>query len=280
MSTSYKPADFTRLILNCISDGVFTIDEKFIITSFNKAAEKITKIPAIEAIGRPCYDAFHSSICEGRCALQKTLTTGEPIVDKPIFIVNSEGEKIPVSISTGILRDDHDNFLGGVETFRDLSDVSELRKRLSSQYTFADIISKSPAMRKIFAILPQVAESDATVLIEGASGTGKELIARALHNLSLRKPKPFITVNCGALPDTLLESELFGYKKGAFTDAKQDKPGRFALAHKGSIFLDEIGDVSNGLTSETAESFAGGLFRPTRLSKFTKNRCKGNKCYQ
>jgi transcriptional regulator with PAS, ATPase and Fis domain len=99
-------------------------------------------------------------------------------------------------------------------------------------------------MRKLFDILPQISASSSTVLIDGASGTGKELFARAIHNLSPRKDKPFVAVNCAALPDTLLESELFGHKAGAFTDARRDKPGRFALADGGTIFLDEIGDVS------------------------------------
>jgi transcriptional regulator with PAS, ATPase and Fis domain len=134
--------------------------------------------------------------------------------------------------------------VGGVETFRDLTVIHELRKELEKQHSFGDIISKNENMRRLFSILPHVAQSDTTVLIEGASGTGKELFARAIHNNSGRKKGPFVAVNCGALPDTLCESELFGYKAGAFTDAKKDKPGRFALAQDGTIFLDEIGDVS------------------------------------
>src|SRR5512135_1280783 len=106
------------------------------------------------------------------------------------------------------------------------------------------IIGHSPAMERLFEILPQIAMSDSTVLLEGASGTGKELFARAIHNLSPRKDKKYVTVNCGALPDTLLESELFGYKAGAFTDARRDKPGRFARAEGGTVLLDEIGDIS------------------------------------
>ncbi len=131
-----------------------------------------------------------------------------------------------------------------METFQDLSQIEELRKKLQKSHTVGDIVGQSPAITHLFDLLPQIADSQSSVLIEGASGTGKELVARAIHNLSDRRKKRFVAVNCGSLPDTLLESELFGYKRGAFTDAKRDKPGRFALADGGTLFLDEIGDVS------------------------------------
>jgi len=163
-----------------------------------------------------------------------------------VNILNRQNQEVPISISTSILKDAKGQVIGGVETFRDLSLIYQLRKEISSRYTFQDIVSKSKVIAKLINILPDVAQSDATVLIQGESGTGKELFAKAIHNTSLRKKGPFIAVNCGALPETLLESELFGYKKGAFTDAKQDKPGRFRLAEKGTLFLDEIGDLSKG----------------------------------
>ncbi|GAB4335479.1 MAG: sigma 54-interacting transcriptional regulator OrpR [Candidatus Abyssubacteria bacterium] len=235
------------IILDSIADGVFTVDDQWRITSFNRAAEEITGISRDEAIGSQCCDVFKASICESDCALRKTLEDGRPIVNKAVYIITAEGERIPISISTALLKDESGRTIGGVETFRDLSVVEDLRKELTRKYTFADIISKNHKMQALFDILPEAAESDSTVLIEGESGTGKELFARALHNLSPRRKKPMITVNCGALPDTLLESELFGYKAGAFTDAKKDKPGRFALAKGGTIFLDEIGDISPAL---------------------------------
>jgi transcriptional regulator with PAS, ATPase and Fis domain len=134
--------------------------------------------------------------------------------------------------------------------FRDMTPITELKKELLEKYSFQDIISKNKVFLELFQILPDIAKSDATVLVTGESGTGKELVAKALHQLSSRKDRPFIKVNCGALPETLLESELFGYKRGAFTDAKQDKPGRFKLAEGGTLFLDEIGDVSLGIQSK------------------------------
>ena len=122
-----------------------------------------------------------------------------------------------------------------------------LRKEIDHRYTFHDIISKNHQMRRILETLPDLAAVDSTILIEGPTGSGKELVARAIHNLSRRAARPYVAVNCGALPDTLLESELFGYRKGAFTDAKKDKPGRFARAEGGTLFLDEISDISTAL---------------------------------
>jgi transcriptional regulator with PAS, ATPase and Fis domain len=167
-----------------------------------------------------------------------------------------------VSISTALLKDREGRVVGGVETFRDLSAVETLRKELEGRYTYQDIVSRSHRMREVFDILPAVAASQSTVLIEGESGTGKELLARAIHNLSLRAAGPIVTVNCGALPDTLLEAELFGYKAGAFTDAKRDKPGRFALAEGGTLFLDEIGDVSPAMQVRLLRILQEKTFEP------------------
>ncbi len=235
------------IILDSISEGVFTVNQDWRITAFNRGAEAITGVPREQAIGRPCCDVFHADICERDCALRRTMASSRPVVNATGNIINSEGEKVPIRISTALLRDAAGHVIGGVETFQDLSQVAELQKELESRYTFEDIVSRSPAMLELFEILPQISESPSTVLIEGASGTGKELFARAIHNLSPRRDEPFIAVNCGALPDTLLESELFGHVAGAFTGARADKPGRFALAAGGTIFLDEIGDVSPAL---------------------------------
>jgi len=231
-------------ILDSINEGVFTVDLDWRVTTFNAAAERITGVPRQEAIGRPCSDVFRASICERDCALRRTFTTGKPIVNATAQITSAAGEQIPVRISTALLKDASGAVTGGVETFQDLSRVEQLRKELDSRYTFEDIVGRSAPMQKLFEVLPRIAESSSTVLLEGASGTGKELFARAIHSLSPRRKKPFIAVNCAALPDTLLESELFGYKAGAFTDARRDKPGRFVLADGGTLFLDEIGEVS------------------------------------
>jgi len=249
-------------ILDSIADGVFTVDEEWNVTSFNSAAEKITGISREEAIGSQCCDVFKASICEEQCALKRTIETGKPIVNKTIYIIDARGERVPISISTALLKDKSGGTIGGVETFRDLSTVENLRKELTRKYTFEDIISKNHEMRSLFDIMSEVAESDSTVVIEGESGTGKELFARAIHNLSHRNKKPMVIVNCGALPDALLESEIFGHKAGAFTDAKKDKPGRFALAEGGTVFLDEIGDVSPALQVRLLRVLQDGTYEP------------------
>ena len=252
----------TKIILDSIADGVFTVDSDWKITSFNRAAEKITGIKKEEAIGRYCWEVFKASICEQRCSLRQTIESGQSIVNQPIFIVNSKGVRIPVSISTAILKDNKGKVIGGVETFRDLSVIEELRKELTNQHSFLDIISKNQEMRRLFEMLEIISESDTTILLEGESGTGKELFAKAIHSLSHKKKGPMITVNCGALPDTLLESELFGYKAGAFTDAKKDKPGRLALAENGTLFLDEIGDISQLLQVRLLRVLQDKVYEP------------------
>jgi PAS domain S-box-containing protein len=231
-------------ILESIADGVFTIDRDWRITSFNRAAERITGVSRRRAMGQKCFDVFHANICQTACTLKKTLESGREIIDSPVDIINSRGETLPISISTAVLRDDRGRIIGGAETFRDLSAIETLRRELSGKYSSGDIVSKNEKMQKILSLLPAVAESNSTVLIQGPSGSGKELLARAIHSASPRVKGPYVIVSCGALPDTLLESELFGYVKGAFTDAKKDKPGRFARAETGTLFLDEIGDIS------------------------------------
>jgi PAS domain S-box-containing protein len=243
-AVTFAPTD---AILESISDGVFTVDLDWRVTSFNRAAEEITGVARKEAISRRCSEVFRSSMCGEHCALQRTLKTGKPIIGKSGYIIDANGNRIPISVSTAVLKEADGRVIGGAETFRDLSEVEALRQELEGRFRVGDLSSRSPLMQRVFEVLPAIAASPSTVLILGETGTGKELVARTIHSLSPRSRGPFIAVNCGALPDTLLESELFGYRAGAFTGANKDKPGRFALAKGGTIFLDEIGDVSPAL---------------------------------
>ena len=256
-----------QIILDSIADGVFTVDLEWRIRSFNEAAEKITGIPRQEAIGRLCHDVLRANACENNCALRQTMSGGTLIRNMPIYIIRGDKRRIPISVTTNLLRDTSGQVVGGVETFRDLSVVHELRKALRKKHSFGDIISKNKKIFEIFSILPQIAQSNSTVMIEGASGTGKELFARAIHDNSTRKNGPFVAVNCGALPETLCESELFGYKAGAFTDAKKDKPGRFALAQDGTIFLDEIGDISPPVQMRLLRVLEAKVYEPLGSTK-------------
>jgi PAS domain S-box-containing protein len=254
-------------ILENISDGVFTIDLEKRITFFSRSAESITGFNLQEAIGHHCFDVFRANICERKCLLDETIASGKPLINLPARIITKSGKEKPISISTAALKDSHGKIIGGVETFRDLSEVEELRKQFSRNFTHLDIVGRSPRMREILSFLPDIAESESPVIIEGPTGSGKELIARALHTLSPRKEGPFIAINCAALPDTLLESELFGYSKGAFTGAVRDKAGRFLLADKGTLFLDEINNTSLSFQTDLLRVLEEGEFTPLGATK-------------
>mgnify|MGYP001816131270 FL=1 len=251
-----------KLILDSIADGVFTVDRNWRITSFNLAAEIITGWEREDAIGSFCSDVFHSSICGKNCAVAEALYTGKPVTNRSITIEDADAKRKPISISAAPLLDVVGNVIGGVETFRDLTVEETLRKQLMQRFTFDEIISKSPAMQRYFDILPDIALSDSTVLILGDSGTGKGLLAEAVVNSSSRRDKPFISVNCGAIPETLLESELFGYRSGAFTDARKDREGRFSAANGGTIFLDEIGDIPHSLQVKLLKVLEEHVYEP------------------
>ncbi len=270
----YAFSDLTGSILESISDGVFTVDPDWRVTSFNRAAEQITGIPRKEALGRLCSEVFKSSMCEAECALQRTKKSGKPVINKSGYIIDANGDRIPISVSTAVLYDEGGRIIGGAETFRDLSEIVALRKELQVRLRVGDLISHSHAMQPVFEMVPSLAASLTTVLIQGETGTGKELLARAIHGMSPHALKPFVAVNCGALPDTLLESELFGYKKGAFTGAARDKPGRFALAGDGTLFLDEIGEMSQALQVRLLRVLQEHTFEPLGATRSEKSKAR------
>ena len=256
-----------QIILESIEEGVFTVNLDWKIMSFNRAAERITGVLRKDAISRYCADVFKANVCKEGCVLRHTIKTGQPISNMPVLITCAGHKTIPISVNTAVLKATDGEMIGGVEIFRDLSAINRLQKAYRKQQSFEDIVSKNEKMQEYFSILPQIAESESTVLIDGATGTGKELFARAIHNNSLKKKGPFIAVNCGAMPDTLIESELFGYKAGAFTDAKKDKSGRFALAQNGTIFLDEIGDISPAVQTRLLRVLQEKSYEPLGSTK-------------
>jgi PAS domain S-box-containing protein len=255
-------AQLSQLIFNSISDGVFTVDRNCVITAFNRAAEEITGFARTDAIGRHCFDIFRTEVCHRQCALKDTLKTDTPVHNARVTILTREGRELPVRVTTTILKDDQGNRIGAVEFFRDISEIESLRKSLDQKRLLEDIVSVNPRMQQLIALLPDVAVSECNVLIQGPSGCGKELFALVIHSLSPRSYGPYVRINCAALPSTLLESELFGYEKGAFTDAKQDKPGQFALAAGGTLLLDEIGEMDMALQVKLLRVLNNGEYRP------------------
>ncbi|MDD3619499.1 MAG: sigma 54-interacting transcriptional regulator [Desulfobulbaceae bacterium] len=252
-----------QYILDSVTDGVFTVNHNFVITSFNKALEKITGYRADEVMGTHCSEIFCSEICgTERCPMATAIQSGLSPSMQTMEIQTRDGRSVPVSVIANVLTDNMGNIIGGVEMVRDLTEINELRRKLAREGTDQGILTRSPKMKRILSVLPEFARSDATILILGESGTGKELIAQTIHAQSHRSDNPFVAVNSGALPDTLLESELFGYKAGAFTDARKDKKGRFAAAEKGTLFLDEIGDISPAMQVKLLRVIQSKAYEP------------------
>jgi len=250
------------LVLDSITEGVITMDAECRITSFNRAAEEITGYAREDASGKLCRDLLRADLCDSLCPMLKTLDDGLPISNVRVNIRTRDDLRLPISVNTSVLRDTTGNVIGGVLLFRSLASIEELRDQLLGTQTFQRLVSRNAEMREMFRLLPDVAQSECTVLIQGPSGSGKELVARAIHNLSPRSHGPFVVINCAALPETLLESELFGYKRGAFTDAHRDKPGRFVLAKGGTLLLDEIGDMPMPLQVKLLRVLQDGEIQP------------------
>jgi len=233
-----------QAILNSISEGVMTVDKDWKIASWNRAAEKITGFHKEEVLGKECLKVFRASLCRDFCPVDKALSCGHPYQDVEVAIRNKKNELVKLLVNAAPLYNDEGEIIGGLETFRDVSQNRWLQEELESHYGYKSIVGRSAAMQRVFETLSNLINSDTTVLILGETGTGKELIARALHFHGARRDKAFVAINCSALPEGTLESELFGHVKGAFTGALNTHIGKFELANGGTLFLDEIGDIS------------------------------------
>jgi transcriptional regulator with PAS, ATPase and Fis domain len=252
-------------LLDSIPDGLIAVDTQMRVLWVNAAAESITGILRTKAIGGRCADLLRSRMCRGECPLQRAFATGKPALEVLGYIndlESSDRTRTPVSVSAALLRDRDDRAIGGVEIVHDLSKAESPSRESNAECVPAPLTSRNAEMRRVLDLLPRIAASTAAVLILGETGTGKELVARAIHALGPRRRRPFIAINCGGLPDTLLESELFGYKRGAFTGAIKDKPGRFALASGGTLFLDEIGDLSLFAQTSLLRVFQEYVYEP------------------
>ncbi|MGD8519944.1 MAG: sigma 54-interacting transcriptional regulator [Desulfobacterales bacterium] len=239
-----------KIILDNLKVGIFTVDRSGHLTFFNTEAEKISGYNRREVLGEPCTIIFEADDAQEVCLLRETIVDGVSRGSRRGKMTTRDGVTIPIQANYMALRNEKGTVVGGLTTFHDLTLVHQLDQAMRDRYTYHDMIGKSPKMQHIFEMINVVAGTDATILIEGATGTGKDLLAKVIHSASRRSDKPFVKVNCAAIPDNLLESEMFGYVKGAFTGAEKDKTGRFQEADGGTIFLDEIGDLPLALQAK------------------------------
>jgi len=232
----WQRTNLVDAVFDHLSDALILYDNNRIIAGVNRAAEKLFGVPAAELVGRECGEVFKCSGCEDGCGLQTPLQSIHSSPTGTVRLHLSSGREKLAAIRTSAIFDESGQRVGSVATVRDVTEEVDPQRR--------EVVSESPAMQELMRFVRRVAASEATtILIEGENGTGKDLIAKTLHYQSLRQAEPFIAINCAAIPETLLESELFGYEKGAFTDARQQKRGIFELADKGTLFLDEIGEI-------------------------------------
>jgi PAS domain S-box-containing protein len=251
-----------KLILDNLDVGIFTVNRGGYVTFFNREAEKISGFDRRQVLGKPCTAIFEGPAAQDECLLKESIADGASRVSRHGKMATKNGETIPIRANYMALRNEKGTIIGGLATFHDLTLVRQLDQAIRERYTFRDMIGKDPAMQRIFETIGVVAATDATILIEGSTGTGKDLLAKVIHSVSPRAHKPMVKVNCAAIPDNLLESEMFGYVRGAFTGAQRDKPGRFNEADGGTIYLDEIGDLPLALQAKLLRVLEDREFYP------------------
>ncbi len=251
-----------KIILDNLDIGVFAVNKGGHISFFNTAAELISGYNRREVLGRKFDSIFRGERVADFMRLSASTQNAEARSSGKMEIITHEDEKIPIRSEYMPLRNELGNIVGGLAMFQDLTVAQHMDKVISDRIAFHQMIGKSTAMRKVFAMVNVVAGTESTVLIQGSTGTGKDLLAKVIHTISKRAHKPFVKVNCASLPHNLLESELFGYARGAFTGADKDKPGRFQEADGGTILLDEIGDLPLSLQAKLLRVIEDKEFYP------------------
>ncbi|WP_419661803.1 two component system response regulator, sigma54-specific [Desulfosarcina variabilis str. Montpellier] len=251
-----------KIILDNLDVGIFTVNRGGLINFFNCAAETISGYDRHQVLGQSCARIFSGEKAKDVCLLKNSMATGKARMNRKGHMTDRDGVTIPIRATYMALKNEKNIIVGGLATFHDMTLAHQLNRAISNRYTFHDMIGKEPAMQKVFEMVSVVAPSDATVLVEGATGTGKDLLAKVIHSASTRTTGAFVKVNCAAIPENLIESEIFGYAKGAFTGADRDKPGRFADAEGGTIFLDEIGDLPLSLQAKLLRVLEDREFYP------------------
>lgn len=262
-----------KIILDSLNLSIFTVNRNGLLTFFNRAAEKLTGFNRMKVLGRRYYRIFHESDqseSDDGGLFREAQKSGRTATAVKGTLLSFEGEKIPVRADYIPLLNDHGKVIGGIAALQDMTLLHQLDQVISHKYRFHNMIGRGPAMQRVFELVRMVAGTEATILIEGATGTGKDLLANIIHSESRRKGKPFVKINCAAVPENLLESEFFGYVKGAFTGAERDKPGRFNEAHTGTIFLDEIGDLPLALQAKLLRVLEDREFYPLGSRKTKK----------
>ena len=259
-----------KIILDNLDIGVLTVDRGGHITFFNNRAETMSGFNRGEVLGKSCTMILGEASGHDLLLFNETIADGQARGSTEGEIKTREGQAVPIRANYMALKNEDGRIVGGLATISDLSLKYQFNSEIKGRYTFYDMVGKDPAIQKIFDIVPVLASSDATILIEGPTGTGKDVLAKVIHNASIRSKKPLVKVNCAALPDNLLESEMFGYVKGAFTGADKNKPGRFQEADGGTIFLDEIGDLPLSLQAKLLRVLEDKEFYPLGSRKTTK----------
>ena len=252
--------DNLERIIDNLLEGIIAHDKDRRIVYFNKAAEEITGYKRQEVVGRDCHEVFGAPFCGGRCSFKDGAPRLWEDKEYPLTIVSRNGEPKRVEMRINGMRDKEGNFVGVLAAFKDVTDITALKIKTGALKEFRGIIGRDPKMLEIYRQIRDVAANDYPVHISGETGTGKELVAHAIHKESRRGGGPFVPVNCGALPEGVLESELFGHVKGAFSGAIRDKKGRFELAHGGTLFLDEVGELPKHVQVKLLRVLQDGVF--------------------